>query len=295
MDLSLLKAVLSTPEFGIASLGVLMLIFRNIIKAKILSKLTKEHSYKILDRIIIFVGIVAIIGSLFGGVIKIYEIHELAKQKAKTGNNTQTVEKVAPPVLIEKSVKKTIPDNTPGTDFRTADIHLSYLEVSGLKDPLIEKKINERIKGVIGVDTVYDGTEDYYMEIVNSSIDDNLFSALAEGSILSHSAAGATNIIASININVKNGELIQFKDLFRAGYTNTINSLAKSWFATQDYTSDFESVSDDQCFYITGNYIYLCFSEYEVAPGSEGIVNVPIRLDDIRGIVSKNGPLAYIL
>jgi hypothetical protein len=133
------------------------------------------------------------------------------------------------------------------------------------------------------------------MEIVKSSIDDSLLSALAEGSMYAHGAAGATNIIASINISVKNGEVIQFKDLFRAGYIDTINSLAKSWFATQDYTSDFESVSDDQCFYISGNFLYLCFSEYEVAPGSEGIVNVPIKLDDIRGIVSKNGPLAYIL
>lgn len=295
MDLSLLKAVLSNPEFGIASLAVLMLIFRNIIKAKILSKLTQEHSYKVLDRIITFVGIVAIIGSLSWGGIRIYEIHESGKQKVQAGNNNQTQEKIAPPLLIEKSVNKTIPDNTPGTHFKTADIHLNYVEVTGLKDTLIEKKINERIKGVIGVDTVYDGTEDYYMEIVKSSIDDNLLSALAEGSLFAHGAAGATNIIASININVKNGEVIQFKDLFRAGYTNTINSLAKSWFSTQDYTSYFESVSDDQCFYVSGNYLYLCFSEYEVAPGSEGIVNVPIKLDDIRGVVSKNGPLAYIL
>lgn len=295
MDLSLLKAVLSNPEFGIASLAVLMLIFRNIIKARILSKLTQEHSYKVLDRIITFVGIVAIIGSLSWGGIRIYEIHESGKQKVQAGNNNQTQEKIAPPLLIEKSVNKTIPDNTPGTHFKTANIHLSYVEVTGVKDLLIEKKINERIKGVIGVDTVYDGTEDYYMEIVKSSIDDNLLSALAKGSLFAHGAAGATNIIASININVKNGEVIQFKDLFRAGYTNTINSLAKSWFSTQSYTSDFESVSDDQCFYVSGNYLYLCFSEYEVAPGSEGIVNVPIKLDDIRGVVSKNGPLAYIL
>ncbi len=295
MDLSLLKAVLSTPEFGIASLGVLMLIFRNIIKAKILSKLTQEHSYKVLDRIITFVGVIAMIGALFWGGISIYEIHESGKQKVQAGSNTQTQAKLERPLLIEKSVNKTIPDYTPGSDFETADIHLTYVEVTGLKDPLIEKKINERIKGVIGVDTMYDGTEDYYMEIVKSSIDDNLLSALAEGSLFVHGAAGATNIIASININVKNGEVIQFKDLFRAGYTNTINSLAKSWFSIQDYTSDFESVSDDQCFYVSGNYMYLCFSEYEVAPGSEGIVNVPIKLDDIRGVVSKNGPLAYIL
>ncbi|CAM4120239.1 MULTISPECIES: RsiV family protein [Lelliottia] len=295
MDLSLLKAILFTPEFGIASLGVLMLISRNIIKAKVLSKLTQEHSYKVLDRIIFFIGIVAIIGALFWGVIRIYEIHESGKQKAQASNNTQTQEKLVSPVLIEKSVNKTIPDHTPGTDFKTADIHFNYIEVTGLKDPLIEKKINEYIKGIIGVDTLYDGTEDYYMEIVKSSIDDSLLSALAEGSMYAHGAAGATNIIASINISVKNGEVIQFKDLFRAGYIDTINSLAKSWFATQDYTSDFESVSDDQCFYISGNFLYLCFSEYEVAPGSEGIVNVPIKLDDIRGIVSKNGPLAYIL
>jgi len=83
MDLSLLKAVLSTPEFGIASLGVLMLIFRNIIKAKILSKLTQEHSYKVLDRIITFVGVIAMIGALFWGGSAFMKYMNLENKKSR--------------------------------------------------------------------------------------------------------------------------------------------------------------------------------------------------------------------
>ncbi|MCW9642040.1 RsiV family protein [Klebsiella michiganensis] len=295
MDLSLLKMLLSSPELGVACLGVLLIIFRNIIKAKFISKLTREHSYKVVNRIIWFVGVIAIIGSLLWGGIRFYEIEQSGKNQQRVAKSVQQIDKPEFPVLVNRVLDKKIPDNTSGFDSTVAEIHLEYVELSGLKDKSVEKKINEYIKGVIGVNDVYDGTEDLYMAVSKAAIDENLLSVLSEGAYLGHGAAGAINQVVSINLNVKNGELVQFKDLFRAGYQEKINQLANSWFSTQDYASSFEGVKDDQCFYFSGNYLYLCFSEHEVAPGSQGIVTVPIKLDDIRGIISRNGPLAYVL
>lgn len=295
MDLSLLKTLLSSPELGVACLGVLLIIFRNIIRARFISKLTQEHSYKVVNRIIWFVGIIAVIGSLLWGGIRFYEIDQSSKNQQQAAKSIQQVEQHEHPVLVNKVLDKKIPDNTPGFGSKDAEIHLEYVEISGSKDKLVEKKINEYIKGLIGVNHLYDGGEDLYMAVSKASIDENLLSVLAEGTFYGHGAAGAINQVVSINLNVKNGEVVQFKDLFRAGYQEKINQLANSWFSIQNYTSSFEGVKDDQCFYFDGSYLYLCFSEYDVAPGSEGIVTVPIKLEDIRGVISRNGPLDYIL
>ncbi|WP_139136841.1 hypothetical protein [Pseudomonas trivialis] len=64
----------------------------------------------------------------------------------------------------------------------------------------------------------YDGTEDLTMELVNSSLEGDLLSVLVEGTYYGHGAAGAANQVRSINLNLKNGEPVEFKDLFRAGY-----------------------------------------------------------------------------
>ncbi|MEI7310973.1 RsiV family protein [Pectobacterium carotovorum] len=290
MDISLLKAILSAPELSVAAIGAMLIIFRNIIRAKFLARLTQEHSYKIINRIIWFVGVVTIVGALSWWSIRLYEIHinEGVQEKFSQDQSDK-------PVLKTKVLDKRIPDNQPGTNVSMAEIHLEYPEISGLKDKLIEKKINEHIKEMIGVNQQFDGRENLYMEISDASIDGDLLSVLAMGTFYAHDAAGAINQIVSINANVKNGEVVQFKDLFRAGYQEKINNLVNSWLSTKDYTSFFEGVKDDQCFYFNGNYLYLCFSEYEIAPGSEGIVNVPIKLDDIRGFISRNGPLAYFI
>lgn len=290
MDIPLLKTMLSSPEFPIAVIGAMLIIFRNIIRANFLARLTQDHSYKIINRIISVVGVVTIVGALSWWSIRLYEIH-----KSEGTQDQNSGIKSYKPIVEIKVMDEKIPDNHPGTNVAVAEIHLEYPQISGLKYKLVEKKINEYIKEIIGVSRQFDGSENLYMEISNASIDGDLLSVLATGTLYAHESAGAINQIASINVNVNNGEVVQFKDLFRAGYQDKINGLVDSWLLTKDYTGFFEGVKDDQCFYFSGKYLYLCFSEYEVAPGSEGIVNVPLKLDDIRGLISRNGPLAYFI
>lgn len=154
MDLSLLQMLLSSPELGVACLGVLLIIFRNIIKAKFISKLTQEHSYKVVNRIIWFVGVIAIIGSLLWGGIRFYEIEQSGKNQQRVAKSVQQIDKPEFPVLVNRVLDKKIPDNTSGFGSTVAEIHLEYVELSGLKDKSVEKKINEYIKGE-SVSTTY--------------------------------------------------------------------------------------------------------------------------------------------
>lgn len=291
MDLSLLEKLLASTGLGGFCVGILLVIFKETLRAKFLSKLTKEHSFKIVKTIIWLVWSIAVLGLLSWAGLRIQEIDSSIKKPEITSLINEDV----PAKLLRKTFYKEIPDGTQGANVSTAKILLEYVEVVGHSSKIVEKKINETIKGVIGVNEQYDGTEDLSMFLKSASIDGNLLSILVEGTYYGHGAAGAANQIRSINLNIRNGEPIQFKDLFRAGYQEKINNIAKSWFSTQNYESSFEGVKDDQCYYFDGNHLYLCFSEYEVAPGSEGVVNAMINLEEIRGLISLNGPLAYAI
>jgi len=289
MNTSLLEKLLATAGLGGFCVGVLLVIFKEVLRSKFLSQLTKEHSYKTINTIVWLTWSIGIIGLLSWGGLRWVELN-----KVKVSDSLQSVTSVQPNIIL-RVFEKQIQDSTPNTNVQMAKIRLEYIEVVNLKNRQVEKKINEYIKGAVGVNEQYDGTEDLSMFIKKATIEGDLLSIVAEGTYYGHGAAGAANQVISINVNINNGEPVQFKDLFRAGYQEKINQSVKAWFSTQTYENSFEGVKDDQSFYFDGSYLYLCFSEYEVAPGSEGIVTAKIKLEEIRGLISLNGPLAYAI
>ncbi|MBA1429224.1 RsiV family protein [Pseudomonas orientalis] len=290
MDSPILEKLLATTGLGGVCVGIFMLIFREALKSAFISRLTKEHSFQVVRSLLWLTWSIAVLGLLAWIGLRVLEIYD---SKAITNNSVKPVG-VQQPRLVARRLERRIPDSTPGTNVEEAHIKLDYIEVAGLDNKTLQKKINEYIKDRVGANEHYDGTEDLTMELVNSSLEGDLLSVLVEGTYYGHGAAGAANQVRSINLNIKNGEPVEFKDLFRAGYKEKINRIAESWFSTQSFDSSFESVKDDQCYYFDGSYLYLCFSEYEVAAGAEGVVTAKLKLDDIRGLVNLNGPLAYV-
>lgn len=289
----LLETLLAAAGLGGFCVGLLLVIFKETLRAKFISKLSKEHSFEIVKTIIWLTWSISVLG-----LIAWAGMHLLDSQRRSVSEQAiQPVaeEQVLAPTLSKKVFDLKVPDTTPGTNVNVATIHLEYVEISGLQDAVLERKINESIKGSIGVNEQYDGSEDLTMLLRSVSLEGNLLSVLVEGTYYGHGAAGAANQVVSINLNVENGDPVQFKDLFRAGYQERLDKLTQEWLALQRYSNHFGGVTDDQCYYFDGGYLYLCFSEYEVAPGAEGIVSAPIRLEEIRGLISRNGPLAYVL
>lgn len=62
MDLKLFKTLGQIAGIGGVSLGVLLIIFREIIQEKIFPTLKKDHAYRLLRLIVILVFIVALAG-----------------------------------------------------------------------------------------------------------------------------------------------------------------------------------------------------------------------------------------
>lgn len=197
--------------------------------------------------------------------------------------------------FVHRVFDRKIKDARPGTNVRTATIHLEYVEVGGLENGTIQKKINQRLQKVAGVLTSYDGTEDVFLSTKKASIHGDLISIVFEGTYYAHGAAGAVNFLECVNLNMNDGNDVTFGELFLPGYAKRINALAQQWFASHSIVSRFAGVGEEQKYYLDDVHLYLCFSEYEVAAGCEGAVTVAIRLRDIKDVIRKNGLLAFVL
>lgn len=290
MDHSLLEKLATTTGLGGLCVGILLIVFKETLKASFLTKLSSTHSFVVVKSIIWLTWIVAVLGLLAWFTLQTLRIYE---PKEFIPGITVTTKKLHQPKIEVRTLSRRIKDYSPGANVSEATINLEYVVVSGLGDSTLERKINSYITNQIGVNEDFDGTEDHEMHVTKASIENDFLSVVAEGYFYGHGAAGAANQVVSVNVNLQTGEPVEFKDLFRSGYIKKINELTSTWLSTRIPGHWFDTVTDDQCYYFDNRNLNLCFSEYQVAAGANGIVTVGLKLEDLRGIISLNGPLAF--
>jgi|SRR5690554_676208 len=194
-------------------------------------------------------------------------------------------------LLIPKSFYLEVKDNTPSTQIPIGKIDLKYIEIRGMESRVVEEKINKKIRNVVGMEEAYSGNEDVTSLVKTSELTKQYLHFMAETYRYMHGGANGQSSIYSYYFDLYTGDVIRFKQLFIDDYKEVVNRLALQWLAEQDYSHEFTSVSDEQCYYIKGEYLYLCFSEYEIAAGAEGIINIPIAKSDLQSIAKPNGLL----
>lgn len=194
-------------------------------------------------------------------------------------------------MVIPKSFYLEVKDNTPGTQIPIGTIDLKYVEIYGLDSRLIEEKINKKIRNIIGMEEAYSGNEDVKVEVKQANLGKHTLHFMAESYRYMHGSANGQSRIHSLYFDLYTGDVIAFKHLFSGDYKALVNSKAKQWLAEQDYSSEFTGVTDDQCYYLKGDFLYLCFSEYEIAAGAQGIINIPIAKSDLQSVAKPNGLL----
>ncbi|TKF06313.1 RsiV family protein [Vibrio kanaloae] len=287
MELDMLSELTKLAGIGGLSLGIVLLLFRRTLSDMFLSKLTKVHSYKVINRLISFTFVIATLGL----ILWFFESTRLLEMMLKDSKSFQIADPTPKAELDVQHIKydRINPYNTQWT----AEVDIDYVQISGLDNELLQKRINERLKHDVGADVEYEQAN-WYIDVIRYTIEGDLISVLSEGTYYGH-GAGAGNIIVSSNINLKTGGRVFFKDLFIAGYKSRLDSLTKKYLNDQGYGMFFEGLDEDQCYYYNGQYLSLCFDEYEVAPGAAGSVTIDIPVKEIRDLISLNGPLAYAI
>ncbi|HBP5445473.1 TPA: DUF3298 domain-containing protein [Pseudomonas aeruginosa] len=284
MELDLLKNLIGSTGLGGFCVGVLFLLFRKIIGAKFLSKMTKEHSFKIINRIIVFTFLIAILGLVFWLFLQL---------KTKEEPVVKNISADTPlPRLIIQERKETKPN--PNDPKWTVEIDIEYVQLRNLGNMGVQKLINDALVADAGADKEYEA-ENWHYRVGSHTIKGDLLSIVSYGTYYGHGAGGAGNVITSTNLNLKTGGRVEFKDLFKSGYAETLNKLVLAELKKNGYGEFFQGLEEDQCYFFDGNYLSLCFDEYEVAPGAAGAVTVELPLSSIRSLISLNGPLAYAI
>lgn len=108
-------------------------------------------------------------------------------------------------------------------------------------------------------------------------------------------AAHGMTYIKSLTFDLKQGIVVQLKDLFKPGsdYVSRISELIKQQIEEREIPliEPFTSIKPDQDFYIADKSLVIYFQLYDLTPYVFGFPMFPISVYDLQDIIDENGPL----
>lgn len=108
-------------------------------------------------------------------------------------------------------------------------------------------------------------------------------------------AAHGNHSTAYVNFDMTNGKIITISDLFKEGYKDSLTKLVRNKLKTSDYNLliPISQVPLSDEFAITSKGILFSYDPYEIAPYSDGTVQVELSIGEITDLLSDGGN--YIL
>ncbi|MFC1554276.1 DUF3298 domain-containing protein [candidate division KSB1 bacterium] len=100
--------------------------------------------------------------------------------------------------------------------------------------------------------------------------------------------ANGINRVISVVFDRSSLKMLHLNDILYEGFELILNRYIKDYLDENMAVNFFKSVSSDQSFCLSETGLEIYFDEYEAAPGSEGIVIVPVPHDSIAYIVKPN-------
>lgn len=112
-------------------------------------------------------------------------------------------------------------------------------------------------------------------------------------------AAHPMTVIKSLTFDVLTGRVLKLRDLFipGSGWVAEINRQIKEQIASREIQliNPFETIGDDQDYYLTPEDLVIYFQLYEYTPYAFGFPEFPIPLESLRPFIEPFSPLARLL
>ncbi len=299
MDLTILEVVGKLAGVAGLGLGVLLIIFRNIIAKNIFPTLTKKQAARTILLIIILTWSIALSG--LGAWVYLQSRENSASTSVKPYSHDQA--KIYAKVY-ERGFRDPVENEM---DF---GVRIEYPEISGLKTELLTQKVNEKIKIAAMLYRAQD--ENDLHALVNYKIKyrwKNFLEFFFDYWLYHDGAAHQVALNKSLVLNLDNGEEYELKDLFRTGYEKQLTALVKNSLNKIDYIGHFfgkpcthqndwgcyPQIKGNENYAYNGQYLYIYFSQYEIAPSAMGPVTAKIELQEMKRFINPNGPIAFLL
>jgi hypothetical protein len=187
-------------------------------------------------------------------------------------------------------------------------LQIHYPRVEGLPDPAVQEQINLEIEELVqdlltNPDNLHPGYEPGSTEIIiGYAVEVNRNSILSlrfEVYSMPEMAANGFTKVKSLTVNLEDGQMYMFADLFipGSGYVQAINEIIKQEFAARDIPmiNEFESIDEDQEFYLTDNALVIYFQLFVYTPHYVGIPEFPIPYYMLKDYVNPAGPIANLM
>ncbi|AND84961.1 DUF3298 domain-containing protein [Clostridium tyrobutyricum] len=169
--------------------------------------------------------------------------------------------------------------------------------ISNINNAIINE-VGELFKSQALVDGVVDFNQilgDYEVTLNESGILSILFSMY----IYVNRAAHGYTKYSSITVNIENGRVYSFSDLFnsKVNYTAVLNELAKQYIEQNNITliNEYNGITPDQEYYLTPTSLVIYYQVYDYTPYVHGLFKIEIPYEKIKNIISPVGPIAQIL
>ncbi|NBI29913.1 stalk domain-containing protein [Chengkuizengella marina] len=231
---------------------------------------------------------------LVGGTLQPSFANPNLFQESKNTSDINLIKNLEQAVLVKEH------DLSFENDF--LEVNASLPEIQGLKDENFQGKTNEKIKMIFEkkIEELTKDAKEHAQEAKESGwnfhkysldmgydmkIAGELVSIVFETSTYT-GGANATSIVNSVNIvNQIEAKEVSITDLIEIDTINElvlreINKNPDDFFKPGDL--GFQTVEENQAFYVEGKQLVLIFDEYEIAPGTAGTPSISISFDNER-------------
>ncbi|WP_027340610.1 DUF3298 and DUF4163 domain-containing protein [Halonatronum saccharophilum] len=182
---------------------------------------------------------------------------------------------------------------------RGKGLDIIYPQVVDVGDRRVRERINREIYKTVR-DMIRDQGE--YLEMVgNYEIKTNQRDILSL-TLTNYAFAGGAHgntIVRGLTFDLKTGDLYTLADLFQVGspYREVLSEEVRQQIEVREIPliEDFELIRANQDFYIGDKALVLFFQLYQLAPYVYGILDFPISVYGIEGIIPEDGLLQRMI
>ncbi|HAU32177.1 MAG: hypothetical protein XD78_2084 [Desulfotomaculum sp. 46_296] len=180
--------------------------------------------------------------------------------------------------------------------------NVGYPRVQGLKNAVVQEKINELIKQQVYSMIPQEGCEEYQVIAGSSEIKVNekgILSLTTTVYTYRKHAANGLDVQKSLTVNLATGQVYQLADLFKSesNYRAVLTKIIKDQIRERNIPiiTDFNGITGQEDFYLTDDSLVIYFQEIEYTPHYVGIPEFIIPFTQLKGLINEKRPIAVLL
>ncbi|RXT06488.1 WG repeat-containing protein [Ammoniphilus sp. CFH 90114] len=179
------------------------------------------------------------------------------------------------------------------------DYYVYYPQLDGMKNQVLQKRLNEQLKELSGVKNIPSDTQldasfagDFSIKFFKKVL------LILELTAYEYpfGAAHGMPVQTEVPVNLVTGAVYQLKDLFQpdSNYITVLSELIKQQIQSNPeysyvFPDSYKGIKEDQSFYVTDDALFLYFNPYDIAPYAAGFPTFKIPFSEIMPLIDDQG------